>query len=69
MLVLTRRPGETIRVGTHITFTVLEVRGRRVRIGVTAPSQIRVLRDELCASAPEVPLGQEDESAKAYSCT
>jgi carbon storage regulator len=69
MLVLSRLPGERIRVGTNITFTVLAVQGKRVRIGVTAPSHIRVLREELYASMPERPLGEEDESEKTYSCT
>jgi carbon storage regulator len=69
MLVLGRLPGETIRVGTNITVTVLEVHGRLVRIGVHAPARIKVLRDELCTSTPKPPLGEEDASAETYSCT
>ena len=69
MLVLTRLPGETIRVGMNITFTVLEVRGKRVRIGVDAPTQVQVLREELCAATPERPDGDEDKGAGTYSCS
>ena len=69
MLVLSRLPGETIHVGTNITFTVLEVQGRRVRLGISAPSQIPVWRDELGAKAPGQHVGRRDESAETCSCT
>lgn len=47
MLILTRRPGQTIRVGEHITFTVLGITGEHVRIGVAAPRDITVDREEV----------------------
>jgi carbon storage regulator len=47
MLVLTRKPGEKIHVGPDITVTVLEVVGNKIRIGIEAPEDIRVLRSEL----------------------
>lgn len=47
MLILTRRRGQTIRVGEDITFTVLNVAGEQVRIGVTAPRHITVDREEV----------------------
>lgn len=47
MLVLTRRPSECIRVGDHIGITVLDVRGNQVRIGVEAPRDISVDREEI----------------------
>jgi carbon storage regulator len=68
MLVLSRLPGERIHVGTDITFTVLEVQGRQVRIGVTAPSEIRVFRHQLC-STPEPTVGHKYECPKTYECT
>ena len=46
MLVLSRGPGETLLIG-DIEFKVLEVRGNKVRLGVTAPREIQVLRGEL----------------------
>jgi len=47
MLVLSRRPGETIRVGSDITLTIVEVNGNRVRVGIDAPIEIPVVRGEL----------------------
>ncbi len=51
MLVLSRRPGETVRIGQDITVTFLAVRGRATRIGIEAPSLVRVLRGELSGAA------------------
>lgn len=48
MLILTRRAGETIQIGGEIAVTVLEVDGDRVKLGVSAPRHITVLRQELC---------------------
>ena len=47
MLILTRRPGETLNIGDHITITVLGVKGNQVRIGITAPKDVRVHREEV----------------------
>jgi carbon storage regulator len=47
MLILTRRVGETIRIGNDIDITVLGVNGQQVRIGVTAPKTVRVDREEV----------------------
>jgi carbon storage regulator len=47
MLVLTRRVGERIMIGEDITVTVLEVRGDQVRIGIAAPRDVQVLREEV----------------------
>ena len=44
MLILTRRPTQTLTIGSEVTVTVLEIRGNRVRIGVNAPRDIAVLR-------------------------
>lgn len=46
MLVLTRRHGESIQIGENITVTVLEVRGEQVRIGIVAPRDIAIVRDD-----------------------
>jgi carbon storage regulator len=47
MLVLTRRPGESIRIGNDVTVTVLEVRGDQIRLGVDAPRSVKVHREEV----------------------
>jgi carbon storage regulator len=52
VLVLSRKPGEQIRVGERITITVLEVQGSRIRVGIEAPAECVVLRGELCDVVP-----------------
>ena len=49
MLVLSRKPGETILIGDDIEITIVEVRGDTVRIGINAPRNITILRQELLA--------------------
>lgn len=47
MLVLTRRIGETVMIGTEITATILGVAGNQVRIGINAPKDVEVHREEI----------------------
>ncbi|MDP0902235.1 carbon storage regulator CsrA, partial [Klebsiella pneumoniae] len=47
MLILTRRVGETLIIGDEVTVTVLGVKGKQVRIGVNAPKEVSVLREEI----------------------
>ncbi len=47
MLVLSRRPGETIHIGSEITITIVEITGNRIRLGIQAPTNIPVWRGEL----------------------
>ncbi|MEX1198451.1 MAG: carbon storage regulator CsrA [Pseudohongiellaceae bacterium] len=47
MLILTRRIGETLMVGDEVTVTVLGVKGNQVRIGVNAPKDVAVHREEI----------------------
>lgn len=47
MLILTRRIGETIRIGDDVSVTVLGVKGNQVRLGVAAPRDVAVHREEI----------------------
>lgn len=47
MLILTRRVGETLNIGDDITVTVLDIKGSQVRIGINAPKDVAVHREEI----------------------
>lgn len=47
MLILTRRVGETLMIGDNVSVTVLGVKGNQVRIGVNAPKEVAVHREEI----------------------
>jgi carbon storage regulator len=47
MLILTRRVGEAVKVGDEVTVTVISVRGNQIRIGIHAPKDVTVHREEI----------------------
>lgn len=47
MLVLSRKPGESVNIGDEVKVTVLSISGKQVRIGIEAPSDIAVHREEI----------------------
>ena len=51
MLVLTRKLGESVQVGDGIVIRIVEVRRSRVRIGIDAPSSVRIQREEIVDQA------------------
>ena len=53
MLVLTRKLGQSIRIGGSIRIQVVEVRGNQIRLGIEAPPEVRVLREELYQQVSE----------------
>ena len=53
MLILTRRPGESITIGEDVTVTVVTVNGNHVRPGISAPRSVPVVREEIHHTMPE----------------
>lgn len=53
MLVLSRKERERVKLGDEITVTIVRVAGDKVRLGIEAPRDVRVLRDELEPREPE----------------
>ncbi|BCG48893.1 Carbon storage regulator [Citrifermentans bremense] len=53
MLVLTRKNGEAVTVGDQIRIIVLDVKGNQVRLGVEAPSDMRIYREEIYLQVQE----------------
>lgn len=62
MLILTRRVGETLMVGDQVTVTVLGVKGNQVRIGVNAPKEVSVHREEIYMRIQAEKNGQSDDA-------
>jgi carbon storage regulator len=56
MLVLSRKLGEKLQIGSDITFTVLQVKADRVRIGIAAPAEVPIIRHELCGARDKNPV-------------
>lgn len=62
MLILTRRVGEAVMIGDQVTVTVLGVKGNQVRVGINAPREVSVHREELL-----IRMQQSDETEGAVS--
>jgi len=65
MLILTRRAGETVMIGSDITITVLGVKGNQVRIGINAPKDVAVHREEIFERIQSEQGSEEGDSAGA----
>lgn len=60
MLIITRRPGERVMIGDNIVVAVIDVKGSNVRIGIDAPREVAVFREELLDTPTD---GGEQERA------
>lgn len=65
MLVLSRRPGESLRIGHDVVVTVIEVRGDQVRIGIDAPREVPVNREEIYRELEAENTAAADAAARA----
>ena len=52
MLVLSRKMGEKIRIGDNVTVTIVRIGPNNVRLGIDAPRDLNIVREELCAQEP-----------------
>ncbi|KAG1588508.1 hypothetical protein G6F46_014679 [Rhizopus delemar] len=71
MLILTRRVGETLMIGDSVSVTVLGVKGNQVRIGITAPKDVAVHREEIyqLIQRGDEPGGAGSENSAEYRFT
>ncbi len=67
MLVLTRKQQEKIRIGDHITITVLKSKGKAVRLGIEAPAEVPVIRGELSFAGQAVEWAEAPTEQTALS--
>jgi carbon storage regulator len=53
MLILTRKPGESLYIGDDVKVTIVEIKGNQIRVGIEAPRELRIYREEIYAQIVE----------------
>jgi carbon storage regulator CsrA len=66
MLVLSRKASESIRIGPDIVISVLAIQGNRVRLGVSAPTDIAICRTELTVDGAALPVKHSSWLSEAH---
>lgn len=64
MLILTRKPGESLYIGDNIKITIVEIKGHQVRVGIDAPTELRIYREEIYLQILE----ENKKAAEAARC-
>ena len=62
MLVISQKKGEKLHIGRDITVTVVDIKANKVRLGIEAPSELTILRDQLYAQSQEQERSQKQSS-------
>ncbi|OCG31913.1 carbon storage regulator [Gilliamella sp. Choc4-2] len=65
MLILTRRVGETLIIGDDIVITILGVKGNQVRIGINAPKEVSIHREEIYNRIHQAQQNKIDENSES----
>ncbi|MCO6429838.1 MAG: carbon storage regulator CsrA [Deltaproteobacteria bacterium] len=65
MLILTRKPGESLYIGDNIKITIVEIKGHQIRVGIDAPQELRIYREEIYLQILE----ENKKAAEAASVT
>ena len=65
MLILTRKPGESVYIGDNVKVTVVEIKGSQIRLGIDAPQDVRIYREEIYLAILE----ENRQAAEASSVT
>lgn len=66
MLVLSRKPGEKILIGDNVTVTIVRIGPNTVRLGIDAPRDMNIVREELCQSSRVIEVTIDDAAAAAH---
>ncbi len=67
MLVLSRKSGERIRIGEDVAITVVRIGPNTVRLGIEAPRDLSILREELCEQSPSTEKDSNNQDASAIA--